>query len=464
MSQTFYIPLEESLRFAALSGDFNPLHVDPVRARRLPFGGCVVHGVSIVMRALDVAVGRHGGGPLAALNVQFDAPVMTGQPFEIESERLGSEIKIEIRVNALTAQRISARLADAPLSGPEVVSAGTRSESRDLDFAAAAEAHGSLPFAWTKEEGAALYPRLAAATPAWQCAALAATTCIVGMECPGLHSIYTRLNASFQNGPRDDEIEWRVVRADKRFRLLRIEARAACFSAHIDALMRAAPVTQPSFAEVCAAAPARRFAQKRVLVVGGGRGLGEVAAKIYAAGGADVVLTYSVGGADAERVADEIRAGGANACACALDVLAPAPPATLPLRWRPTDLAYFASPQITLSPGAPWNPALFERFCRYFVGGFAATVALCDDLLGARGQPLHVFYPSSIYVETLPPGSAEYAASKRAGEAYCDFLRLRRANTTISAPRLPRMLTDQTSSIRSGPMDQPLAILLQHLA
>ncbi len=45
--------LEDQRRFASLSGDFNPLHLDPLYSRRLLFGGPVVHGVHLVLYALD---------------------------------------------------------------------------------------------------------------------------------------------------------------------------------------------------------------------------------------------------------------------------------------------------------------------------------------------------------------------------------------------------------------------------
>jgi hypothetical protein len=48
--------------------------------------------------------------------------------------------------------------------------------------------------------------------------------------------------------------------------------------------------------------------RERALVIGGSRGLGELTAKILMVGGADVTITYALGG-DVERVADEARSG-----------------------------------------------------------------------------------------------------------------------------------------------------------
>ena len=44
--------LEVQHAFAALSGDYNPAHVDPVAARRSLCGQCVAHGMHLVRWAL----------------------------------------------------------------------------------------------------------------------------------------------------------------------------------------------------------------------------------------------------------------------------------------------------------------------------------------------------------------------------------------------------------------------------
>ncbi|MGH8645572.1 MAG: MaoC/PaaZ C-terminal domain-containing protein, partial [Gammaproteobacteria bacterium] len=45
--------MPDQQRFCELSGDLNPLHLDPVSARREFFGDVVVHGIHGVLRALD---------------------------------------------------------------------------------------------------------------------------------------------------------------------------------------------------------------------------------------------------------------------------------------------------------------------------------------------------------------------------------------------------------------------------
>jgi NAD(P)-dependent dehydrogenase (short-subunit alcohol dehydrogenase family) len=214
-------------------------------------------------------------------------------------------------------------------------------------------------------------------------------------------------------------------------------------------------------AEVAMRVAKGRFAGKRYLVIGGGRGLGEAASKILAAGGGDVALTYASGREDAESVAANIRDWGASARAIAFDVHAPpsARPEALPDGWTPDALLYFASPLIAISPGAPWNAERFGEFCDIFVTGFARAAIAADDVFGARGLPLTFFYPSTVFLDTPPPGAAEYVAAKAAGESLCATLALARPHTRVLAPRLPRVLTDQTISAKRVTLATPLDVL-----
>jgi 3-hydroxybutyryl-CoA dehydratase len=67
--------------YAAASGDYNPLHVDPEFARTTEFGGTVAHGMMIaatISEMMSAAFNRDwiDGG---RLKVRFKAPVLPGE-------------------------------------------------------------------------------------------------------------------------------------------------------------------------------------------------------------------------------------------------------------------------------------------------------------------------------------------------------------------------------------------------
>ena len=47
---------DDQALFASLAGDFNPIHLDPIAARRTQAGTVVVHGMHAVLWALDKLV------------------------------------------------------------------------------------------------------------------------------------------------------------------------------------------------------------------------------------------------------------------------------------------------------------------------------------------------------------------------------------------------------------------------
>ena len=55
--------MADQLSFAALSGDYNPMHVDALAARRTQAGAPVVHGMHAVLWALDALAGAELIGP-----------------------------------------------------------------------------------------------------------------------------------------------------------------------------------------------------------------------------------------------------------------------------------------------------------------------------------------------------------------------------------------------------------------
>jgi NAD(P)-dependent dehydrogenase (short-subunit alcohol dehydrogenase family) len=327
---------------------------------------------------------------------------------------------------------------------------------------AVAVAAGSLPLFLDGDSFGRLFPRAAARLPRTQAAVLLATTRLVGVHCPGMHSIFSELTLDFTGDGQSSAGEpsalgYRVVQYDARMGLVRLQVDAPRTSGTIRAFFRPAPATQPTATELRPHVEPSEFAGRRALVVGGSRGLGALSAKLLAAGGADVVLTYLVGASDAQEVAAETAQVGALARTMRLDVrdqddvlrgviegLAPF-----------THLYYFATAPIFVARRGHFNPDLFGHFCEVYVNGFVKLVRALLPF-GLRVA----FYPSSIAVAEAPIDMGEYAAAKAAGEAACRFLEKAHPGLTVLAPRLPRLPTDQTRSLLAVRDEDPVAHVL----
>ena len=205
---------------------------------------------------------------------------------------------------------------------------------------------------------------------------------------------------------------------------------------------------------------AEEFVGQKALVIGGSRGLGEVVAKLRAAGGASVRITYHEGEEDARRIVEDIVANGGHADHAPLNALDPTQDLARISRdgWVATHCYYFATPSIFVGLRGVFSAELFRRFCAYYVTGFLSVV----DYWRTLGVNCF-FYPSTVSVDEVPLGLGEYSAAKAAGEKLCEALCKIHPTLTIYKPRLPRAATDQTVSLVPVQNHDPVPLMLTEL-
>jgi len=460
-----YFDSQEQRRFAELSGDFNPLHLDPLISRRLLFGGPVVHGVHLVLYALDrLAAQFPEPAVLGELKAAFRRPLPLDVPVSLEIEEAGDEgFRAEFAGGHCEVSGRRAAPADPRAWAIELPDRETPRECRELTFQEASHDEGHIPLYLDPAELRRMFPRVSERLPAVQVAAILATTRLTGMVCPGLHTVFDSLELRFAERPGPPVLDYRIERSDKRFSTISLAVEGGGVGGLLKTFFRPPPVAQPSCGEVAAVVESDEFQSQRALVVGGSRGLGELTAKIVAADGATARITYHQGRDDSDRVLKEIRHAGGDCDACELDVTQPVSErlAQQLRAWGPTHVYYFASPHVgSLCRREGFSAAAFRRLCDFYVEGFAALV---EALAPSRERPLSLFYPSSAAVAAPGRGAAEYAAAKAAGEALCTAIGKRPGVTRLHAPRLPRMKTDQTASIGPQRYANSLEVMLREI-
>ena len=466
----FSISLADSNAFASLSGDFNPLHIDTTAARRLLFGSAVPHGVHILLSALEGALGESDHTlHFRSLRVIFSAAAKHDDQLTVEHAlEAGELLHLTVFHHDQPIQTITGNATKAPVapetSIPDVPV--TRRAPRDLDFGDAVGHTGTLNLSLDRKLFSLLFPSLARLFPASQLAVLLASTRIVGMECPGLRSIFAELNIAFEpfTAEHPMALRFRTVRADSRLSLVRMSLEAPGATGEITALFRPGSVVQPSAAGISQQVQSGEFVGQQALVIGGSRGLGEVTAKLLAMGGANVAITFARGRDDAIRVAQNIVENGGQCSFFSFDVTDP--PNTLsgdppPTTFRPTHVYFFATPPIQLAKGRPFNDALFHRFCDYYVGGLARSLSAIDRLFPPGGTLRTLLYPSTAFLDETPSSAAEYSAAKAAGEVICRMTARTRQGWRVMCPRLPALRTDQTNNLHGRQSaGDPVPVLL----
>jgi acyl dehydratase/NADP-dependent 3-hydroxy acid dehydrogenase YdfG len=441
--------LEDQRRFAGVSGDRNPIHLDPYFARRTQFGAPIVHGMHLVLAALEsLAASNRLAGGVVRLSARFMLPVFLGERVtfrltELDSSRRRIAVLIGPTVAATVNFQIQSRESVTPNRHPKL-------DNEAIE-------RGVVRFDERVGIAAECFPALARQFGAIRTASLAALSEIVGMKCPGLHSIFSGFSVTMEGEDGDTSLTYAVENSNADLGVVRLSLSGSGISGALEAFVRGVPREQPTFANARAMVSCDEFAGTTALVTGGSRGIGEAAAKLLAAGGAHVIVTYALGREDAARISEEITEGGGRCEFFHYDVLKPAVDQIRALPVAPTQVYYFATGAIFDRRLAIYDADRFRRFSRIYVDGFAD---LCLALTASFQGPIKALYPSSVVVANPTPDMLEYAMAKAAGEALCHALNSAEPRLSIDVRRLPRIRTDQTSSIRAIPDVEAFDVLL----
>ena len=478
--------------FARLSGDRNPVHLDASAARRVVAGEPIVHGVHLLLRMIESHFGEassHGTSRgrsssrsdtgRVSIAIAFRQPALVGERirFTRDSEgRLAAQAEGGATLALATIAPTPATAVGATsggrgfqprLGGPE------RATLHGFDRARAAKPpRGSRVRTAADLEGAAgamatpaappiarAFPRAARALGADVVAAIAGLSALVGMEIPGRDSLLSAIRIDVAPRDRPKRIDWRVERVDGRFHLVTIAVDGAGIAGTIDAFLRPAPPAPATIAGAAARVGPFELAGARALIVGGSRGLGAATATLIAAGGGAAIVTYALGKSETASMQREARSAGRAIAALRIDVRAPGASKAVRdaiARFGVTQLYYFASPRIFVRRRGPFDETLFERFAEFYVSAFARISAAALD----AAPSLTVFYPSTVAIDDVPADLTEYATAKAAGECVCRALAEEHRRARIIVRRLPRISTDQTTSILAAPALDPFDAML----
>jgi acyl dehydratase/NADP-dependent 3-hydroxy acid dehydrogenase YdfG len=452
---------DDQLGFARLSRDWNPMHLDANFARRTQAGAPVVHGIHTLLWAMDTAV-RTFPFDIRNIKVRFQQPLYPGEIAQLE---IRSRTETAIALEVLAAGTVIATIKLSPESGkllggsvrPIAAAPPEIANPVDIPFEQWASQTGAVVADSGDDEIRTSFPALSDTIGSSAVRALLATSQLVGMACPGLHSLFAGLDVSRDPASnREQVLSYAVSKTDPRFRSLQIDVRGSGIAGRLDAFARLPPTVQPGMAEVSARVPKNGFEGQRALIVGGSRGLGEVTAKIIAAGGGHPVITYRDGEREAEAVAADIRRDGGPCDVIRYDVLDPTG-SQLDGIGAVDSAYYFATAKIFQRQSAQSAPERLRTFFSYYVEGFSR---LCTALAENRTGRIGIFYPSTVAIDESVGTMAEYAMAKLAGETLAKDINKLLPPVHVVSRRLPRIMTDQTATIGVARAQDALDVML----
>lgn len=458
-------------RFAELSGDYNPIHLDPIAARREIFGEVVVYGMHGVLSAISAYLAmfckrEQGIITLSKVKGRFPHPIYLNQTVKIylvDERNETAKLQICDSKQLLTECVVEYNRQNYTTTAPVLSSSPRRQplEPIALSLDEIVNRRGKIALYIDAERVFSLYPALASLSLLSPVASLLALTRLVGMDCPGLHSIFSSFDVDFSTSAiRGNFMNYEVTKVDTRVSKVWIAICGPSVHGKVDASYRPVPKEQPPMTEVQKMVQPHEFIGQRALIIGGSRGLGEVTAKIIAAGGGYPVITYRFGIEDANKVVEDIRKAGGMCQAVQCDVAHPTKGITRlgKIGIVPTHLYYYASAKIIANRGTLFDQKLFRKYVASYVDGLYRTYKACRLHWASK---LVYFYPSSSFLDEKVRGFLEYSAAKSAGEVLCRYLERFDSNLSVLIKRLPRLATDQTIAILNEPAPSALGVLIE---
>jgi hypothetical protein len=304
------------------------------------------------------------------------------------------------------------------------------------------------------------FPRVCSALGVATVRSLARLSYIVGMLCPGQHSIFSSFRVALRtaSGAGEGRLHFEVRRYDPRFSLVVIDVEGA-IAGEVRAFVRPHPQQQSPTRDLLTRVQSREFDGLRALIIGGSRGLGELTAKLLSAGMGKVLLTYAKGRQDAERTIMDIDSATVGRAEAIEFRLGEHGWADLLARCGQLDAVfYFPTPKIFRRSSGAFDRSMFDEFLDYYVTEFAA---LCNALEARASVPsVRVFMPSSTAISERPRGMTEYTMAKAAAEVLAEDLGRLLRHVDVVQERLPRLSTDQTSTVLPVKSESNVDVLL----
>jgi NAD(P)-dependent dehydrogenase (short-subunit alcohol dehydrogenase family) len=440
--------IEDQAKFARLSGDRNPMHMDSLAARRTQAGAPVVHGIHVLLWVLDGLA--DAGVSLEVANnirVKFSKFIYLQQDLEVAEQ-----------ASSINSRRFTV-LADGMAVASIVIGFGHR---RDVDpekelavveprttpanptLQAMHDQSGRLSPMGSLEEIEGAFPHASKKLNSRRLSGFAELSYLVGMVCPGLNSVFAGLDIEIVNIAAVRRSVGFHSEVDHRFNMVKLNVTGDGLVGDIEALVRQEPVEVPSIGCIAARVGPVDFAGVTALIVGGSRGLGAATARILGAGGGRLWMTYAYGRREAETIKQEINAfRRQEVCdVLELNVIGGHYGSLESIGSKINQLYYFATPKIFVQKSRLFSEELLSRFMEVYVTGF-------HDVLSSLAPKAHltVLYPSSEAIDRRPRGMTEYAMAKAAGEILCADLAKAHRNIDVRVVRLPRILTDQTATV-----------------
>ena len=440
----------DNIYFAEFSGDFNPIHLDSEFASRTPYESPIVHGTQVLLWSLEKLVTRVNK-PIGNFKVIFNKPVQFEQDIWINwnsktSSILVKDKKLQTLINIIDIsfqENISKEAKDQhySIAKNKLVPEEPNISSLVVNTLIKYEFNGN------SEVCTQLYPELTRLNGVSTLCEIANLSAFIGMKVPGKHSLLRSAHIQIRR-EYDPNGLFKLTSIDSRVGAVSFLYTGQYIKALIKGFFTPKPIKIPKCAEIkLRVNPESKLKNANVLVIGGSRGIGAWATKIFAIYGCNVTATYNSNLSLALEIKNDIIAFGGECSIIKFNVLMDSFSFLSNNKFE--YILYFATPAITANHTGKFDNGLYKKYKNYYVESF-------ESLVRKLNPNCITYYPSTTLIDIPELGFKEYIKAKKQGEKFSRDYRIGKFGKIVST-RLPRLLTDQNNWIFSKSTTSPEA-------
>ena len=456
---------KEISEFAKISNDYNPIHIDPTAARRLVTGNQVVHGINLMLAAINLLHKNLKKLKFNRIKCIFIKPVNVNEKVNFECKRNNKSVEIYIKNkstlfttiileknNEITNKKFNTNNTNLNKiykinknyinSKFKKIDKNNRNHLINLDN-----------FIYPKK-----YKNLKKNITTEQFKAILSLSYFVGMVYPGLNSLLSSIDINLSDKKvKNNKINFSLKKYDSRINLLLTNFSNNIFG-EIKAFIHQGEVSQPSLKIIKKFVKTNEFIGTNSLIIGGSRGLGELTSKILVLGNSKVTLTYFKGVKEAYKIKRSILSTKKKQCKLMKLDIQRYNLKNLAKKFSKHDLIfYYATPKILPKRNSSFDKKLFKEYKKFYVDKF---LTLCKFIESYSKNYKIIFYPSTIYTETKPKHLKEYVEAKLMGEKMIRKLNSNLKKVKIISYKLPRLATDQTAGVINNFKNENIKFML----
>ena len=429
---------KDQIIFAKLSGDYNPIHISDDEAQKSQTGECIVHGVNIFLWALEKFLEKKD-----FINSKFEVKFLKPVTLNKKISCFYDSEKLKIFISDGFEKYVLISLNEKHYKSYPDDKHGLKNKKLNLipketnleELSSIKKI--SLMFNGCESYVEELFPLLSKKIGIGIISQIASNSEIVGMQLPGKYSIFTKLSINFRN-IIDTKYKAKLISYNNRLGIVKINCIYKNIDTFITAYFRPKPFKPLECKNINVKLKSNEFKNIKALIIGGSRGIGSCLAKLIAIGGGESIITYRSHKKDALEIKSDISSWGSKCNVIKFDINDD--DFTKINQQNVNQIYYLPTPKIVENKENKFNYDLYKKYLNYYVSSYEKLVENCLSNLKS------IFYPSTIYIDEDRKFYSEYIKAKIKGEKICKHLRSS-SNLIVIAPRLPKLLTDQTNTI-----------------